>query len=322
MRADRLISLLLLLQRRGRVTASEVAAELEISERTARRDLEALAMSGVPVYSRHGRGGGWQLIGGATTNLSGLSSDEARALFLAVGPSAADNRQLRAALQKLGSAIPETFRADAEAAAMAVKIDPNGWGTIGSSVDVPHLHLLTSAVVERRQIQLAYSSPRSGPSNRVVHPLGLVTKRDVWYLVADTDPAGHPEGLRTFRLSRIDGVTVLDAPSRRPPDFDLEAVWNDIVIEVRSLGDRSELELRVAPELLASLQWQFRDRVTTGDSDERGWVTAQISEIHVTALAGALAGYGAGIELVEPPSGLVDELRRITSELVERYGSG
>lgn len=320
MRADRLIALLLLLQRRGRVTAAEAASELEVSERTARRDLEALAVSGVPVYSRHGRGGGWQLIGGATTNLSGLSSDEARAIFLAVGPGANENEQLRAALRKLGSAIPETFRADAEAAASAVKIDPNGWGTVGSAPSDPNLDLLAAAVVERRQVRLAYESPRSGASDRIVHPLGLVTKRSIWYLVADTDPGTHPDGLRTFRLSRIRSAELLDQPCQRPDDFDLEAVWNDIVTEVRGKGGVFTAEVRVAPELLRPLQWQFSNRISLGDTDPRGWTTARISDVNEISMAAQLAGYGTGIELIDPSEILVDELRRITSELVQVYG--
>ena len=126
MRADRLVALLLLLQRRGKVTAAEVADELEISERTARRDLDALAMAGLPVYSIQGRGGGWQMLGGGRTDLSGLSADEARALFLVAGPQAA-SPELRAALRKLVRALPEPMRDRAEAAADAVVVDPRGW---------------------------------------------------------------------------------------------------------------------------------------------------------------------------------------------------
>src|ERR1700737_3110891 len=116
MRADRLVATLLFLQSRGRVTAEEVAEELEVSTRTARRDLEALAQAGIPVYSQPGRGGGWSLVGGARTDLSGLTAAEARALFLVAGPAAA-TPALKAALRKLVHALPETFRADAEAAA-------------------------------------------------------------------------------------------------------------------------------------------------------------------------------------------------------------
>ena len=144
MRADRLVATLLLLQARGRVTAADVAAELEVSHKTARRDLEALAMAGLPVYSQTGRGGGWQLLGGARTDLSGLTAGEARALFLVAGPSLAITPEAKAALRKLVRALPETFRRDAEAAAAAVVLDPDRWGSIPAPVS-PHMEDLQRA---------------------------------------------------------------------------------------------------------------------------------------------------------------------------------
>ena len=128
-RADRLVAILLLLQRREQVTAAEVALELEVSERTARRDLDALAMAGVPVYSMQGRGGGWRLLGGARTDLSGLTASEARALFLVAGPASTATPAVKAALRKLVRALPEPFRAQAEAAATSVVVDPRHWGS-------------------------------------------------------------------------------------------------------------------------------------------------------------------------------------------------
>src|SRR3954462_8826778 len=126
-RADRLVAILLMLQSRGQVTAAEVAAELEISERTARRDLDALGMAGLPIYSRQGRNGGWQLAGGGRTDLSGLNAAEARALFLVAGPASSATPELKAALPKLVRALPESFRTAAEAAATSVLVDPLGW---------------------------------------------------------------------------------------------------------------------------------------------------------------------------------------------------
>jgi predicted DNA-binding transcriptional regulator YafY len=123
MRADRLVATLLLMQSRGRVTAAELAAELGMSVATARRDLEALSAAGVPVYSQPGRGGGWQLVGGARTDLSGLTATEAQALFLLAGPAASSAPEVKSALRKLVRALPSTFRADAEAAADAELID-------------------------------------------------------------------------------------------------------------------------------------------------------------------------------------------------------
>src|SRR5687768_16830943 len=124
MRADRLVATLLLLQQRGQVTAAEVAEELEVSERTARRDLEALGLAGIPIYSVQGRGGGWRLAGGGKTDLSGLTAAEARALFLVMGPSSAATPEVRAALRKLVRALPESFRSAAEAAATSVIVEP------------------------------------------------------------------------------------------------------------------------------------------------------------------------------------------------------
>src|SRR5689334_5981578 len=148
MRADRLVATLLLMQARGRITASELAKELEVSNATARRDLEALSTAGVPVYPQPGRGGGWSLIGGARTDLSGLTSAEAQALFLIAGPAASVAPQVKSALRKLVRALPQTFRADAEAAAEAVVIDTAAWGD--DTKDRPGLvHVLQQAVVRQ-----------------------------------------------------------------------------------------------------------------------------------------------------------------------------
>ena len=185
MRADRLVATLLLLQSRGHVTAAEVAAELEVSLKTARRDLEALSVAGIPVYAQPGRGGGWRLLGGARTDLSGLTAAEARTLFLVAGPSARVTPEAKSALRKLVRALPEPFRASAEAAATATVLDPAGWGTSSPPLS-PHKTDLERALIERVQIRLAYTGEAGAVSERIVHPLGLVAKGGVWYFVADT----------------------------------------------------------------------------------------------------------------------------------------
>ena len=199
MRADRLIAVLLLLQTRGRVTVAEVARELEVSSRTARRDLEALGMAGVPVYSSAGRGGGWSLVGGARTDLSGLTVDEARALFLAAGPATGGTPGVQAALRKLLAALPAPLRKGAEAAGSAVVVDPATWGRTPPP-EPQHLGVLRQAVLDARQVVLGYTGRAGPPSSRTVSPLGLVTKSGVWYLVAGTDA-----GVRTFRVGRVTG---------------------------------------------------------------------------------------------------------------------
>jgi predicted DNA-binding transcriptional regulator YafY len=207
-RADRLVAVLMLLQTRGRVTAGEVAAELEISERTARRDLDALAMAGLPVYSQPGRNGGWELLGGARTDLSGLTAAEARALFLVAGPSPA-SPELKAALRKLVRALPEPFRAEAQAASAAVVVDPNDWGRAKPiRPPPPHLDALQRAVIEGEQVEIGYLARDRASSTRVVHPLGLAAKGTVWYLIAGTDA-----GLRTFRVDRVTSSRGTGAPA-------------------------------------------------------------------------------------------------------------
>ncbi len=206
MRADRLVAALLVLQSKGRVTAAGLARELEVSERTARRDLEGLAMAGVPVYSQPGRGGGWELVGGARTDLSGLTADEARALFLIAGPDAA-TPEVRAALRKLVRALPSTFREQAEAAAGAVVRDPAGWDHAEPPPPPTHLEALQRAVIEAVQVELGYRRRDGRVSTRTVHPLGLVVKNGVWYLVGGTDA-----GQRTFRVSRVRSVEATARP--------------------------------------------------------------------------------------------------------------
>src|SRR3954471_5179380 len=163
-RADRLIAVLLLLQTRDRVTVAEVARELEVSSRTARRDLEALGVAGVPVYSSAGRGGGWSLIGGARTDLSGLTVDEARALFLAAGPSTGATPGVQAALRKLLAALPAPLREGAEAASSAVVVDPATWGRTPPP-EPEHLGALRQAVLDRRQVVLGYTGRSSAQSS-------------------------------------------------------------------------------------------------------------------------------------------------------------
>ncbi len=315
MRADRLIAALLVLQARGRVTAAELAEELEVSERTARRDLEALAMSGVPIYSQAGRGGGWQLIGGATTDLTGLSSGESQALFLALSGETGRDPVLEGALRKLVAALPEDFRDGAKAAATAIRVDSSGWGRVGQRGRPATVDALSRLVVEGRQCVIAYRRPNDdGPSDRIVHPLGLVTKRGVWYLVANTD-----RGRRTFRVDRIHRVDERDEPVERPPDFDLDEAWHQIVTDVATRPEAHSVRVRVRADLVQPLRWLFASRFELVGNRPDGGIEAVVSSDSVEALAGMLAGFGAGVDPIDPPPALVDELRRVAAELADRW---
>jgi predicted DNA-binding transcriptional regulator YafY len=311
-RADRLVAALLVLQAKGRVTAAELARELEVSERTARRDLEGLALAGVPVYSQPGRNGGWELVGGARTDLSGLTADEARALFLIAGPSAV-TPEVRTALRKLVRALPATFRAHAEAAAGAVMRDASSWDH-AEAAPPDHLESLQRAVIDGVQVELGYRGRDGRVSTRTVHPLGLVVKNNVWYLVAGTDA-----GQRTFRVSRVRTVRHSDRPIERPDDFDLSQAWDSIVSSVDAQRAPVRVELRTDAVTLDVLRYMFGNRVgedAPGPGDRIDVVLRAQSELMV---ARQLAGFAGAIE-VRSPAGVRRHLADIGRGLVRAHG--
>ncbi|GJF06297.1 helix-turn-helix transcriptional regulator [Pseudonocardia sp. D17] len=313
MRADRLVATLLLMQARGRVTAAQVAAELEISVATARRDLEALSAAGVPVYPQPGRGGGWSLVGGARTDLTGLTAGEATALFALAGPGAAVAPAARSALRKLVGALPDTFRADAEAAADAVVVDPARWGR--HDRDRPAMvDALQDAVVRRRRVRIGYADRRGRRSERVVDPWGLVDKDGDWYLVA-----GTVQGRRTFRVDRVATAEVTTEPAERPADLDLAREWEQVVGEMERRRSLVEAVVLVPERHVTILRDHFGRHLTTLGTEADGRVRVRVGAPMALSIAENLAGWGAGVEVVEPGS-VRAELARIGAELVARYG--
>jgi predicted DNA-binding transcriptional regulator YafY len=322
MRADRLVATLLLMQARGRVTAAEVAEELEVSVATARRDLEALSSAGVPVYPQPGRGGGWSLVGGARTDLSGLTAAEARALFLLVGPAAAVVPEAKSALRKLVRALPGTFRADAEAAADAVVLDPARWGERTRDRS-PVLELLQEAVVRRREVRFTYAARGRERAERTVQPWGLVAKDEIWYLVAGTE-----RGQRTFRVDRIGEPVLCAGTFERPAGFDLSAEWERVVTEVEHRRSLVSATVLVAERFVYVLQDQYGRHCEVLDTLPDGRVRVRLAAPTPLMIAQPLAGWGAMVEVmvdVEDSPGVRAELARLGAELVARYaetGSG
>ncbi|MFI6866258.1 helix-turn-helix transcriptional regulator [Nocardia sp. NPDC050406] len=313
MRADRLVAALLLLQSRGRVTAAQLAEELEISVATARRDLEALSAAGIPVYPQMGRGGGWSLIGGARTDLSGLSATEAQALFLLVGPAAAVSGEAKTALRKLVRALPQTFREEAEAAAHATHIDPTRWGEPEKRRPAM-VELLQAAVVRRRKVRLTYENVRHQRSERLIDPWGLVDKDDDWYLIAGTD-----KGQRTFRVDRIVEAEPTEEPAHRPDDFTLAAAWEEVVGEMERKRSRTWATLLIETRYVRVLRDQYgRHCETEADLDD-GRSRVRVGAPTALDIARHLAGWGALVQVLEPPS-VRAELARIGAELRAGYG--
>lgn len=312
MRADRLVATLLLMQSRGRVTAAEIATELEVSVATARRDLEALSAAGIPVYPQPGRGGGWQLIGGARTDLSGLTAGEARALFLLAGPSAGAQPEAKAALRKLVRALPQTFRGEAEAAADAVVIDPARWGATERALPA-EVRTLQRAVVQRNKVRLNYRTRTGEQSERLVDPLGLVDKDGIWYLVAGTE-----RGRRTYRVDRIEEMLVTGEAAERPADFDLTQAWDQVVDEVERQRSTVAATVLISERLLPILRdQQGRHCVVDGPIDD-GRVQVRVTAPTAWMVAQQLAGWGDAIDVVGPGE-VRAELARIGGQLVGRY---
>src|SRR4051795_13548848 len=331
MRADRLVATLLLLQSRKRVTAADVAAELEVSGGTARRGRVALSAAGIPVFPQPGRGGGWELVGGARTDLSGLTADEARTLFMVAGPEAAATPELKAALRKLVRALPEPFRASAEQAASSVVVDPDAWGRnrrarrppqvapvpgggrTPRAGGPPMLDALQSAVASGRQVELDYADRTGRPSSRVVSPLGLAQKGTVWYLVANTDA-----GQRTFRVGRVTAVQALDAPVARPDNFDLEAAWAQIVANVDELRSPHRIEALADADVVHILHWMFDRQLQVGEAKPDGRVAVTIGCQSVERCAAEIAGLGARLEVTGPPEAR-SHLARLAEDLAAIY---
>lgn len=327
-RADRLVAMLLLLQVHGRLTAAQLAQRLETSERTARRDLESLCMAGVPLYSQRGRGGGWSLLGGHRLDLTGLTSQEAQALFLAMGLGSASElgrdwgQGLTAARRKVLAALPEPMRAQIEWAGSAVLIDHSHWGRSETVNEVPpshdaHLDMLRSAVLGGVQVVIGYEPPKRPPGDRRVHPHGLVCKRGVWYLVATA-----PSGLRTYRVSRVRSVRVTEDAALRPDGFDLARVWEGVqrrllaqipdgVVVHAGLGSDSLRLLRAA----LGPWWEVDE---TGPLDDgRTQVTIRFPNAAVAARE--LASLTDHVEILSPPL-VRSELAGLGKRLASRYG--
>ncbi len=249
MRASRLVNLLLLLQSRGRQTAAELAADLEVSVRTVYRDVEALSEAGVPIYAERGPGGGVRLVDGYRTRLTGLTADEADALLLSGLPGPAAELGLgtvvTAARLKMLAALPPELRTRAVRIAERFHLDAPGW--FQQAEPVPCLELLARAVWETRSVDVVYRRGERVESRRL-DPLGVVLKGGVWYLVAMS--RGEP---RTFRISRVERAE-LSAPFERPSPFDLAAYWTESTARLEEWRGAIEVTVRVAPDRRQALE--------------------------------------------------------------------
>jgi predicted DNA-binding transcriptional regulator YafY len=308
MKADRLLSALLLLQAHGRLTGREMSRRLEVSLRTVHRDMEALSMAGVPVFALRGARGGWQLEEGWRTQVPALDEAELLGLLMSQPRIVGDGRLAGAAasaLRKLTAALPAALRERAASIRQRLYVDTTGWR--GTAENLAMLPIVQDAVSRDRKLSMVYRRPGENVEavQRVVDPLGLVAKGSAWYLVART-----PEGFRTYRVSRIEEAAALDVPSERPPNFELEAHWKSSTDAFRENLPRFHATLRLEPRAAA---WVRRWRMAwteQGPPDGDGWITFQARFEHEDEATFVVLGLGARVDVIEP-----DELRaRVVNE--------
>ncbi|HEY3473037.1 MAG TPA: WYL domain-containing protein [Anaerolineales bacterium] len=302
MRADRLLSLLMLLQSRGQMSARELADELEVSERTIYRDITALSTAGVPVYASRGPGGGVRLIEEYRTTLTGLTPDETRALFMMSMP--APLRQLglgetfKGAFLKLSASLPDTRRLDEARTRQRILLDSSWW--FQSEQQVPCLQVIQQALWQDRRLRIKVRWDFFNTEfEQEAEPYGLVAKANVWYLVYGR--GGNPH---VTRVSQIVEAESMPECFTRPADFDLEEFWENWCREYES-RPAFLARVRVAPEALSVIAESVGDRTrvqldTYPVPDQNGWVTLDLPFESFVAARTRLLGLGRAVEVLEP----------------------
>ena len=301
------------------MTAGALSVELEVSERTVHRDVEALSAAGVPIYAERGPHGGIQLVDGYRTRLTGLTGDEAEALFLSGLPGPAAELGLgtvvAAARLKVLAALPNELRARASRLVERFHLDAAGW--FHATDPVPHLGVLADAVWESKRVTVGYRRA-GGEVNRIIDPLGLVLKAGVWYLVAATE-----DQVRTYRVSRFSRVSSHGATFARPADFDLAEHWRESIAAYERSAPRIELDVRVAPHAIGILadvvgERAVRSAERVGEPDADGWQRLRLSVDWPEEVPARLVAMGDRLEVLEPTE-VRDEVLTIAERVVNRY---
>ncbi|MGD2252895.1 MAG: WYL domain-containing protein [Anaerolineales bacterium] len=318
MRADRLLSILLMLQTRGKMTARELSERLEVSERTIYRDMEALSIAGVPVYAETGPRGGYALVESYRTDLTGLTEKEMRALFMLSVPAPLAelgvSQELRAALLKLSAALPDTRRQEQEKIRQCLYLDSTWWQQ--AEEQVPHLQTIHQAVMQNRRLHVAYHPPFATVMERLVAPYGLVAKAGVWYLVSERNGA-----LNVQRVSSYTDVHMTEESFERPASFDLAAFWDEWCAGYEQRLSVFTAIVRVAPGFVPELPkffgYQIHAQINRANKiDPDGWIRVELPFESLGSARARILGFGRGVEVVEP-----EALRRSVIDFAEQIVS-
>jgi predicted DNA-binding transcriptional regulator YafY len=321
MRASRLLSILMLLQSRGRVSAQALAEQLEVSVRTVYRDVDELSASGVPVWAERGRLGGFQLEPGWRTRVDGLTAPEARAMFLGGLPGPAAQLGLGEAMAsaqlKLLAALPDGWREDARRVSSRFHLDPVDWYRAPPSAD--HLPAIAQAVWEERRIRLRYES-WTDVVERTLEPLGLVLKAGIWYMAAVSAGAARKEP-RTYRLSNILALALTDEHFARPKNFELARYWAESTRRFETELYHGEALLRVSPRGLKMLKnlstaVDAAAQASASKADAHGWVQVRLPIESIDHAADQFLRLGADAQVLEPAA-----LRRRMRDTVRRVAA-
>ncbi len=299
MKADRLLSVLMLLQAKGRATERELAEQLEVSQRTIHRDLESLSAARVPVVALRGSQGGWELEKGWRTQVPALDEAELRALLMAQ-PRAVGHPRLAAAaesaLNKLMAALPGPMRAQAAAMRERLHVDATGWRETGE--DLSMLAIVQDAVARERRLAFDYTKADGEKAPRTVDPLGLVAKGLSWYLVAR-----GANSIRTYRVSRMEAATVLASGFERPARFDLAEYWKKSTAEFDQQRRRYAATLLLTAHAARRMQKWFATTAAAGNksianSEDR--MTLRVEFAAETEARFIVLGFGTDVEVIEP----------------------
>ena len=322
MRADRLLSIMFLLQDRKKMTAQDLAAELEVSERTIYRDIDALCTAGVPVYSESGHGGGYGLIEDYRIHLTGLNKDELRAL-MTLGSFAplsdlGMRDELRAALLKISAALPEASRFDDARIQRFFHFDQEWWQQ--SSAWVPHLQKVQEALWQERKLEIHYRLPQPLEIRQLVSPYGLVVKAGRWYLVCEKNGS-----VFVYRLSELLDVQLLEERFTHPDDFDLAGFWSQWCRKYEMFLTGFNVTLEVTPNMIPLLPQAFghqvEDQLSDGDKkDSAGWQRIEVTFESFEAAREKILGFGGGVRVVAPPA-LRLSVQDYAEQIVKLYRS-
>jgi predicted DNA-binding transcriptional regulator YafY len=329
MRADRLLSLILLLQAHGRLSAPDLAQRLEVSVRTVLRDVEALGTAGVPVYTERGRTGGIALLDGYRAGLAGLSRTEAASLVVGQHRLASDlglGNALDTAIEKLMGAGGRALRSGIEHGRTTILVDVDPW--MRSSEPVPLLPAVHDAIVRARRVDLDYRDSEAMARAVTVDPLGLVAKAGVWYLVALAPPRSGRPGAQPalFRVSRLRACDLRDEPATRPDGFDLGTAWADLRGTVEQRPRELAVRVAVQPAALAMARRLLAAKLQPGQEpgDEEAVDGRPVLRLRFAAVAeavGNLIGLGTRVEVLDPPS-VRAALRETAQDLLALYEAG